>query len=247
ISNELISYLNDYLLKLNNPFKQDITIRLFDANRYNLKSNVTVGESHYLICKTDNTKDYELGLGYMMEHVILDLERLDIKSVIMASTFDHANFEKAILLNKNEIMPCVVALGFEADVKNIKERALRRFLHSDSRKEIVDFVSAKDLNPLELNSDELLIFEAIRLAPSAKNIQPIRIIKDNSTYHFYLNHTKGFSNEKGDIQKVDLGIALCHAELVSKELGYNVEYKKFDNMENIDDSTDYQISIILTK
>ena len=243
-SPDVKNYINDFLEKLSNPFNIDITIRLFDSKLYSLSSNVTEGESYYLISKANCVSNYELALGYEIEKAILELERLDIKSVIMASTFDKSNFEKAIEIKNNEVMPLVVALGFENDKKTLKERAMRRFLHSDTRNDLDYFIINYNN---DLNSDEKLIFEAIRLSPSAKNIQPIRILKDNNTYHFYINHTKGFSNHKGDIQKVDLGIALAHAELVASDLGYSVSFLKIDSLNNIDADTDYQISMLIKK
>jgi len=37
--------------------------------------------------------------------------------------------------------------------------------------------------------------------------------------HFYLNRAKGFGGGAIDMQKIDLGIALCHFELAAKEMG----------------------------
>ena len=53
--------------------------------------------------------------------------------------------------------------------------------------------------------------EMVRWAPSAVNRQPWRIIVRNDSFHFYKKQDKGYISEKtGDLQKVDLGIALCH-------------------------------------
>ena len=53
--------------------------------------------------------------------------------------------------------------------------------------------------------------EAVRWAPSAANMQPWRIVKDKNQYHFYLEHTRSYtSTVEWDVQKIDLGIALCH-------------------------------------
>ena len=66
----------------------------------------------------------------------------------------------------------------------------------------------------------------VRLAPSAVNKQPWRVISDKTGVHFYLKHTKGFvSDAVGDMQKIDLGIALCHFALAAKENNINVCFK----------------------
>jgi hypothetical protein len=53
--------------------------------------------------------------------------------------------------------------------------------------------------------------EMVRWAPSAVNKQPWRIIAADGSFHFYEKQDKGYVSEKtGDLQKVDVGIALCH-------------------------------------
>lgn len=66
--------------------------------------------------------------------------------------------------------------------------------------------------------------EMVRLAPSAVNKQPWRMIVTEEAVHFYLQRSKGFSGGKLDMQKMDLGIALCHFELMAKELGIYTEF-----------------------
>ena len=51
----------------------------------------------------------------------------------------------------------------------------------------------------------------VRLAPSAVNKQPWRVVADSKGFHFYLQRSKGFNREgRPDMQQVDMGIALCH-------------------------------------
>ena len=60
----------------------------------------------------------------------------------------------------------------------------------------------------------------VRLAPSASNKQPWRILKKENEYHIFLKETKGYANTLGfNIQKVDIGIAMCHFEMTAGEAG----------------------------
>ena len=60
----------------------------------------------------------------------------------------------------------------------------------------------------------------VRWAPSAVNKQPWRIIVSNNNYHFYEKRDKGYVGEKtGDLQKIDVGIALCHFVMGLEEKG----------------------------
>ena len=59
----------------------------------------------------------------------------------------------------------------------------------------------------------------VRLAPSAGNKQPWRILKekDNNIFHFYWVIGKNINYNK--LHKIDMGIAVCHFDLMVKELG----------------------------
>ena len=48
----------------------------------------------------------------------------------------------------------------------------------------------------------------VRLGPSASNKQPWRIIKENNQLHLYCE-TRNYTT----MQKLDMGIAMCHLEL----------------------------------
>ncbi len=62
--------------------------------------------------------------------------------------------------------------------------------------------------------------ELVRLAPSAVNRQPWRAVVCDDTVHFYEKQGKGFVAANGwDIQKVDVGIALCHFVCAMEERG----------------------------
>ena len=66
--------------------------------------------------------------------------------------------------------------------------------------------------------------EAVRLAPSAVNKQPWRAVASKGTVSFYVKRNKGFGDEAtGDLQKIDLGIALCHFQLTAEEDGLKPE------------------------
>lgn len=61
----------------------------------------------------------------------------------------------------------------------------------------------------------------VRIAPSASNKQPWRIVMDGNNFHFFLCRNKGYGKALGfDIQRLDIGIAMCHFESVMNELGF---------------------------
>jgi hypothetical protein len=81
-------------------------------------------------------------------------------------------------------------------------------------------------NPLstETAGDFALPLEMVRLAPSASNKQPWRIIKQDHLWHFYIQRTQNYPSPVfnfllglADLQKIDLGIAMAHFELTANE------------------------------
>jgi len=51
----------------------------------------------------------------------------------------------------------------------------------------------------------------VRWAPSAVNKQPWRVVLSGKAAHFYEKRSRGYVDGAGwDLQKIDLGIALCH-------------------------------------
>ena len=62
--------------------------------------------------------------------------------------------------------------------------------------------------------------EAVRLGPSASNKQPWRVLRAGRSWHFFLQRTPGYPPGLGrklfgieDLQRIDIGIAICHFEL----------------------------------
>ena len=69
----------------------------------------------------------------------------------------------------------------------------------------------------------------MRLAPSAVNKQPWRVIVNGGAAHFYCKRSKGFSSGGTlDMQMIDMGIALCHFELAAKECGLKAAFVQAD-------------------
>ena len=86
----------------------------------------------------------------------------------------------------------------------------------------------------------------VRWDPSAVNKQPWRVVLEKNGVHFYLKRSKGFVSEAvGDIQKIDLGIALYHFALAAKENGINICFNVSDPGIKADADIEYIASYLL--
>ena len=124
-------------------------------------------------------------------------------------------------------MPCSTPLGYRAEKMSIKENLMRKGINADKRENFEKLFFCENMNtPLTREAAEKLEIplEMVRWAPSAVNKQPWRVIVCGDVVHFYLKRSRGFMyDDKLDMQMIDIGIALCHFELSSKEEGLNVE------------------------
>ena len=91
------------------------------------------------------------------------------------------------------------------------------------------------------------VLELVRWAPSAVNKQPWRIVVRDGVYHFYEKKDKGYIREEtGDLQKIDVGIALCHFVTGIEENGKQAVVEINDPGIEIPEGTEYIASVKLT-
>jgi hypothetical protein len=173
------------------------------------------------------SKDLE-DYGYLVEQAILRATDLGLGTCWLGGTFTRGSFaERLGDLARDEIMPAVVSLGYPAGdgSARIHEReAGSRRLPASSL-----FFAEHLGEPLELASGDpwATVLEAVRMAPSASNKQPWRVLRRGADWHLLLDRTKRYGKGSAlfavlrlaDLQRIDLGIALCHFELVARELG----------------------------
>jgi len=166
--------------------------------------------------------------GYGLEHAVLAATDLGLGTCWLGGSFTKSSFARKIGATRSEIVPAVVATGYPVDgsrVSRIRERA-----GSDRRlpREHL-FWEGKPGEPLEFSQagGYADVLEAVRWAPSASNKQPWRLLRTGAIWHFYLQRTKRYGKGSAvfsllrlaDLQRVDMGIAMCHFELAARERG----------------------------
>ena len=194
------------------PYGIPIVWKLLSAREDGLSSPVIVGSDAYIAGKLRRQPHAEEAFGFAFEKLVLYAESLGIGTTWIAGTMDRPAFEKAMELQPDEVMPCVSPLGYPAKKMSLRETMMRKGVHADSRKDFSELFFDRSFDqPLSENTPYRDALEMVRWAPSAVNKQPWRIIMDGRQAHFYEKKSRGYTDASGwDLQKVDVGIAMCH-------------------------------------
>lgn len=243
INAEDLKKLSTYMEKIDNPYGIPVEFKLLDAKEHKLTSPVVSGTNLYVGVKAKRVPHIEEAVGYSMEMLVLYAQSLGIGTVWIGGTMDRAAFERAMELGGDEMMPCVSPLGYPAKKMSVREGLMRKGIKADSRLpfETLFFDGTFDVPLTEAKAGRLSgVLEMVRWAPSAVNKQPWRVVVGQDVAHFYLKKNKGFvSDAAGDMQKIDMGIALCHFALAAQENGINVDFHINDPGLRTESDTEY--------
>ena len=189
-------------------------------------------------------KDLE-DYGYLLEEVVLYATAIGLGTCWLGGTFTRSTFVRRFGgLRRGEAMPAVVSTGYIGDdgTERIREReeGSRRFPPAELFFEDEWGTPLASAGAGPHAGPYAVALEAVRMAPSATNKQPWRIVRTprpsgrrssghggGHDWHFHLVRTKGYGKGSAvftvlriaDLQRVDMGIAMCHFELVARESG----------------------------
>lgn len=236
------SKLEEIIRTADNPFGVPVDFMLLDAKENGLSSPVIVGCELYLAAKVKRVKYYELAFGYSFEMVCLLAHTLGLGTVMLAASLSRAAFEKAINVQADEVMPVASPVGYSANKRSIRESLMRKGLKADERLPFEKLFFENDFSHSLSNGSTFFdSLQMARLAPSAANKQPWRAVVIDNTVHFYEYKTMKDS-PLGDIQKVDMGIALSHFDLTEKENGHSGRFAQLDPQLDLPENMHYIIS-----
>ncbi len=223
ITDEDLEKIREYADGIDNPFGIPIHFVFLDADEYGLSSPVLSGEKLYVAGIVGKKPYADAAFGYSFEKLVLYAWSLGIGTTWIGGTMKREHFEKAAGLKEGEMMPCISPLGYPAARRSLKESLMRRGVGADTRLPVEKLFFDGSLDtPLTGQRKEDISgpAEMVRWAPSAVNKQPWRIIFKDGAYHFYEKKDRGYvSDAAGDLQKIDVGIGLCHFMMGLEERG----------------------------
>ena len=236
--------LENYVAALENPFGVPIRFRFLNAKDHGVSSPVVTGADEYLAAKVGKADHYEIAFGYSFEMACLYASSLGIGTVMLAASLGRKAFEEAMQLEGDEVLPVASPLGYPAAKRSVRESLMRKGLKADERMGFESlFFDSSFEKPLAKDAAGAFgdALELARWAPSAGNKQPWRAVVAGGTVHFY-EHQSMKENALGDIQKVDVGIALCHFDLAMREDGLHGRFAFDDPGVPAPEDTHYIVS-----
>lgn len=222
---EMTDKLKNYIEEVQRPYKESVRIVFLDqvdkGKQGKLGTYGMIKGANYFLAAACKQGEYDQTiLGYVLEQIVLYATSLGLGTVWIGGTYKKSSFASAMNLKEGEEIKIVVPIGYEAEKKSLVARLMGD--NSKKRKEFGSIFFEQEIeNPLtkEKAGKYKTALNMLRLAPSANNQQPWRVIKEGNMLHFCL------VDEKGG-HKIDLGIALAHFDLVMKVQGITGKFEK---------------------
>lgn len=223
------------------PFTNQVRTEIISASQDNtaeLKRLGTYGfiknPMGFIIIAAQDTQGAMVDVGYLIEILILKATDLGIGTCWLGGTFTKSQFARTIELRDGEIIPAVISIGYPLDRQALMDRISRTYAGADRRlpwqELFYDGSFSQPLPPHKAGQYQEPL-EMVRLAPSASNKQPWRIIHLKDQFHFYLQRTKNYPAaifnkilRLADLQSLDLGIAMSHFELSALARGLSGQW-----------------------
>lgn len=230
---DLMSYANG----VKNPYGIPVRFELLNAKEHGLSSPVISGGDWYVGAVVEDVPHGAEAFGYAFEAMVLYAQSLGLGTTWIGGTMNRGIFERAMRLQGSEQMYCVTPLGYASDKMSLRETMMRKGVKASVRSEFGEvffdgsFGKALTRERAGKLADPL---EAVRLGPSAVNKQPWRAVVTENGVHFYVKKLKGLP--VASMQKIDLGIALCHFDLAAQEIGIAAEFSINDPKLSVTDA-----------
>lgn len=210
-----------------NKLNKDISISgVITNNTDNMKKlfkgvgkYIAVSAPHYIVISSEIKENYLENVGFVFENIILHLTCMGIGTCWVGAPLNKEDVKDIIELPEKEFPILLVAFGDPKDIGNMYRDSVSEFKRKSTDKICIG----------EISGDYETIINTARLSPSSINRQPWKFKVENNSIHVFCVK-KGIINKKtSDFNKIDVGTAINHICIASEELGYKVQFNKFNN------------------
>lgn len=229
VSEETELKLKEFADQVVGPFTVDVRFAFINDNSFKEKTGgkigtygIIKGAKNFIAVLVNKKEEMNLEeVGYTFEKLILYATYLGLGTCWLGGTFKKKDIDKFTGSSEDEIIPVISPVGYSEERKSITDKFMKKASNSKKRKSWKTIFFNKTFNS-PVNEEDAgeyaLPLEMVRLAPSAANIQPWRLVKDNNYWHFFMEYSKIINTPLGfEIQRIDMGIAMCHFELAANE------------------------------
>jgi len=192
---------------------------------------VVKNASAFLIAVCTDSRDAMLDLGYVFEKLVLYLETIGLSTCWLGGTFKGGDVK--VPVEEGEFIPIISPVGYSAKRKTLIDRTFRKFAKSDTRLDFDQLFFYRDFEHILPQGSMRNVLESVRLAPSASNKQPWRVVvTEDGAAHFHIERTPDYGKGRlaYDIQMVDMGIALSHYEIGRGRAEFFIEDPGLDKL-----------------
>lgn len=259
----------EYAEGLQNPLGPKVTFRLLDKASDPKGDKlgtygIIKGAELYIGAKIKREEYAPEALGYDFERLVLYLTDMGLGTCWLGGTFNKGAFAEAMDVQDDEIFTIVSPIGYTADKMSLVEVMMRRGSGGDKRLPWEELFYDGDFGkPIAAGDADAAfkagsviggyadVLEMVRLAPSAVNRQPWRIVVERGdvdvegvkAFHFYQSGIKADDGESVQMHRIDMGIAICHFHLAALEKGLK---GKFERVEPADVDAPENMKYIIT-
>ncbi len=236
VSNDMKKNILSYAATINNPLGPRPRYQFIEATASASGEKlgtygIIKGASLYLgttIYPADGALE---ALGYDLEQLVLYMTSLGLGTCWLGGTFNRSAFAEAMEIREGELFTILSPVGYPATKKRLGESLFRRTLKADQRMPWEKLFFAQDFStPLtkEAAGEYQFPLEMLRLAPSAVNKQPWRVVMTDGAFHFFKQGTANGETGAIDMQQIDVGIGICHFHLAAMEQGLQGHFAKVE-------------------
>lgn len=178
---------------------------------------------HYILVTSNKGDNYLQNIGFAVEKLILELTCLGVGTTWLDCKLSREDIEEFVQLNevdmeedeyesKIEYPVSILAIGYPDEYDSL----FRKSKKSYDRKKIKNVCKKYDSKWED-------VFEAVRVAPSVKNLQPWTFKEKEYGFDLYECLPKKRYNVE-DENKISMGVALRHFDLCCKQNNIEVEF-----------------------
>jgi nitroreductase len=198
------------------PLHKEIKTKIVVVSRDDVNVFLPVISPHYLMMTSEESEGYLENAGFLLQQVDLFLSSKGFGSCYVGMALPSKEARKMSELK------FVIFLAFGKPEEPLQRTDPSQFRRKDME-EITDISKfLKDIDSFDAVTD---LLESVRLAPSATNSQPWFLVSGKDKLDFYCVK-QGLLKSIGyrKMNKIDMGIALCHYALAAAHSGKTYEF-----------------------